>query len=67
MTQKTGKSAGRYSLTTIPGTDIALFHLRGPVSLADREAHAERMVAFCRVNGTNRLLIDGREQELRTD
>jgi hypothetical protein len=51
----------------IPGTDIAVFHWVGPITLEDRQQNAKRCVEFCASRNVRRIIIDGRDQVSETD
>ena len=57
----------RYTLSIIPDSSIALFRWTGPITLQDRNENRRRMVEFCKEKGVHRLIVDGREQESKTD
>ncbi len=52
-----------YTLDIMPGSQIARFHWRGPITTKDRRDNARRMVEFCRDRHIQCVLIDGRDQE----
>ena len=62
-----GTKQSSYTLNLIPGTNIALFHWVGPISLDDRKQNARRMAEFCNSNGVTQVIIDGRDQISETD
>ena len=57
---------GSYTFNLLPGTDVALFHWTGPITLEDRIRNLDRMVDFCEANDVFKLVIDGRDQESLT-
>ena len=57
----------RFTLSIIPDSNIALFHWSGPITFQDRMENRRRMVDFCKARGVHRLIVDGREQESKTD
>ena len=67
MNNESSKSEADYTLAVLPGTDIAVFHWKGPITLEDRVENLERMSEFCGEQGVRKLVIDGRDQENETD
>ena len=59
--------APNYTLRILPDTDIAVFHWIGPISLEDRIENLKRMANFCNAHALKKIIIDGRDQESRTD
>jgi hypothetical protein len=57
------QQATEYSLDVMPGSRIARFHWRGPITPEDRKDNVRRMVDFCREHHLQNLLIDGRSQQ----
>ncbi len=55
-----------YTIDLLPGTDIALLHCIGPVTLEDRIDSIDVIRDFCRENGVYKVIIDGRDQESKT-
>ena len=67
MNERSGKSDAEYTLAILPGTDIAVFHWVGPITLDDRVENLERMSEFCSEQDIKKLIIDGRDQVNETD
>ena len=67
MSDSTENADANYTLAVIPETDIVLFHWVGPIGFEDRERNLVRMSEFCKEVNLHKLLIDGRDQENRTD
>ena len=57
----------KYVLEAIPGTRIVLLYCSGPITLDDRRRNLKRVVEFCQKEEIQNLIIDGRDQESRTD
>ncbi len=51
-----------YELTTMPGTQIALFCWSGPITLEDRKKNIEVVKQFCSENGISQIIVDTRQQ-----
>ena len=62
----TDSDESSYTIDMIPGTQIALFHWIGPITLDDRRNNVDIITRFCRLNGVNDVIIDGRDQESKT-
>ena len=67
MSEESGKSEADYTLAVLPGTDIAVFHWKGPITMEDRVRNLQRMTGFCQEHRLTKLVIDGRDQENETD
>ncbi|MDJ0940963.1 MAG: hypothetical protein QNJ00_14480 [Woeseiaceae bacterium] len=67
MTKGEGEKGGCFELSVLPNSDVALLVWAGPITLADRNANAERMATFCDQHGVSKIIIDGRQQESMTD
>ena len=57
----------KYTLDIIQGTRIALFHWSGQITLDDRRKNRREIVEFCQKEGVRSVIIDGRDQESKTD
>lgn len=55
-----------YTIDLLPGTDIALLHCSGPVTLEDRINSIDVIRDFCRENAVYKVIIDGRDQDSKT-
>jgi hypothetical protein len=67
MSSKPDEQDVPYTLEVLDGTEIAVCRWSGPIALEDRIACRQAMVEFCNSKNVDNLLIDGREQQSRTD
>ena len=56
-----------YTIERIPGTNIALFHWTGPITLEDRRNNRDVITEYCRQHHIKDVIIYGRDQESRTN
>lgn len=56
----------QYELSIIPGTQIALFHWKGPISIDDRKNNRKIIADFCAKEAIQSVIVDGRDQKPTT-